>query len=90
MKNRARTAGRSSAKGKQLPTIELTMKHKGRQFKFLGILFAKTKEHLIVLNNVVGGANLGRLKKLRKEHLNPEADIYIFPRKTIGDTRILK
>lgn len=66
------------------------MKHKGQQFKVLGCMFAETKEHLIVLNNVVEGSDLGRLKKLRKQQLNPEADIYIFPLKAIVDKRITK
>jgi len=77
-----------SSSSSKLRTVELAITFKGRQFKVLGSLFATTRQHVIVLNNVVEGAELGKLKKRRVEHLNPEADIYIFPRNTIDDVRI--
>ena len=49
----------------------------------IGMLYFKTAAHVVLLNNVVKGAHLGRLRNRRRIHIDPEADVIIIPRSEI-------
>jgi hypothetical protein len=55
-----------------------------------GFLYLKTKNIVVILNAVVNKAYLGPLKNIRYEHIEPEADIHIFPRKMIKTIEFYK
>lgn len=46
----------------------------------VGRLYFKTTTHVVLLNNVLEQADLGRLRQQRKRHFEPEADVIVIPR----------
>jgi hypothetical protein len=70
--------------------VALEVTFRGRAITFHGFLFAKTKVHVILVNHVRDGAELGPLKKIRREHLYPEADVFVFPLKTIKEIKFYR
>jgi hypothetical protein len=47
------------------------------------MLYIKTAAHVVLLNNIVKGAHLGRLRNRRRVHIDPEADLIIIPRSEV-------
>lgn len=72
-----------------LTFVEVNVAFKGRRAKVIGFLFAITGNHMILLNNIRERADIGSLKKIRWHHINPEADITVFPGTTIKKIRFL-
>ncbi len=46
----------------------------------VGQLYFKTATHVVLLNNVLQQADLGRLRQRRTRHFEPEADVIVIPR----------
>ena len=44
----------------------------------VGFLYFETRSYIVLLNNTLQAADLGRLKRVRKSHAEPETDIHIF------------
>lgn len=73
----------------QLRAAVCDVSFKGRNARVTGLFFAKTKRFVVLLNNVRQKAQLGRLQRTRYEHIEPEADIHIFPRTAVTRLQIL-
>ena len=56
----------------------------------VGMLYFETDDHLVLLNNVFEGAHLGRLRNMRRKHVEPEADIVVVPRHEVVSVDLLK
>ncbi len=56
----------------------------------VGLLYFQTDTHVVLLNNVAGGANLGALRARRDIHLEPEANITIIPRESDMTVELLE
>ncbi|MGA2461397.1 MAG: hypothetical protein ABSF82_08255 [Candidatus Bathyarchaeia archaeon] len=51
--------------------------------KRAGFLYFENKHSVVLLNTVTDEADLGPLKRFRRRHIEPEADVWIFPRKEV-------
>jgi hypothetical protein len=60
----------------KLPVVVVKRKNS----KIVGQLYFKTTTHIVLLNNVVQQAELGRLRQIRKRHIDPEANVIVIPR----------
>jgi hypothetical protein len=49
-------------------------------FMSVGALLLDTSTHVVLLNNVRKGVDLGPIKRIRKKHIEPEADIHVIPK----------
>lgn len=49
-----------------------------------------TPTHVVLLNNLREGADLGPVKPIRRRHLEPEADIRVVPRHMVEGIERLK
>jgi len=56
----------------------------------LGWMYFKTKTHIVLLNNVVGAAELGRFRQQREQHIDSEAEITVIPRTDVVRVDVLK
>lgn len=62
---------------------------RGEAYERVGFLYMQTEHFVILLNNVVKGADLGSLQLLRKQQVEPEADITILPKSDIKEIELL-
>ena len=46
----------------------------------VGQLFMRTRTHIVLINNVLQAADLGRLRHRRVRHFDPEATVIVIPR----------
>lgn len=56
----------------------------------VGALYFETELSVVLLNNLVEGADLGPLAPLRSHHVAPEATITIIPREDVCELRRLR
>ncbi len=49
----------------------------------IGQLFMQTRTHIVLINNVLQGADLGRLRRRRVHHFDPEATVTVIPREDV-------
>jgi hypothetical protein len=56
----------------------------------VGILYFQTDRHVVLLNNVVAEADLGRLKSRRSRHFEPEADVTVIPQEEVTSVEFLE
>ena len=56
----------------------------------IGSLFMQTRAHLVLLNSEREGADLGPLKKKKIRHLEPEALVYVIPRRLVENIQFLE
>jgi hypothetical protein len=73
-----------------LRSVVLDVTFKGRSAEVMGFLFAKTKTRVILLNHLRNGAQLGRLQNIRRHHVEPEAEILVFPLDAVKKIRFLE
>ena len=50
----------------------------------------QTRTHLVLLNSEREGADLGPLKKKKIRHLEPEALVYVIPRRLVENIQFLE
>lgn len=74
------------AESTELPLCEIRTEHS----VILGALFFETELCVVLLNNLVDGADLGPLAAVRSRHLMPEAAITVIPRDDIVGLRYLR
>lgn len=73
-----------------LPSCEVTYSTNGSgRLTRAGFMYMKNRRVVVLLNNLSGRADLGRLKKVRHHHVEPEAHIWICPRDRIESVKIL-
>ncbi len=53
-----------------------------------GFLYMKNERVVVLLNNVVSTADLGPLKSVRRNHVDPEAYIRVFPAAQVKSIQI--
>ena len=63
-----------------MKSIRPTVIVKTKRISTIGLMYFKTSTHIVLLNNVVEKAELGRLRQLRKRHVEPEATVVVIPR----------
>jgi hypothetical protein len=56
--------------------------------RLIGALYLENERVVVVLNTVSSAADLGELKTIREEHVEPEADIWVFPRDQVTVQRL--
>lgn len=56
----------------------------------VGALFMKTRTHIVLINSIREGADLGPIKKVKTRHLEPEALVYVIPKRLVEDVRLLE
>ena len=57
---------------------------------YYGFLYMQNERIVVLLNNLVDNAELGPLQNIRREHIEPEADILILPRRQVNTIKILE
>ena len=62
--------------------------HSGR-WSSIGLLYLENKRVVILLNHLVEKADLGPIKYVRNEHVEPEASIIIIPRNQVTAIEML-
>ncbi len=72
--------------GRKLQTCEVVTD----RFSTLGSLYMKNKRFLVLLNNIRGTADLGPLRRIRREHTEPEADVLVLPRGMVKTINIFQ
>jgi hypothetical protein len=50
-----------------------------KDFVSVGALFMETTTHIVLLNNVREGLDLGPVRPVRAQHMDPEADVWVIP-----------
>ena len=70
-----------TSKVSSLRTCQITIGNHKR----VGFLYFQNEHSVVLLNRVTEMADLGPLKSIRRRHNEPEADVWIFPRKEIGE-----
>jgi hypothetical protein len=50
-----------------------------KDFVSVGVFFMKTSTHIVLLNSMREGLDLGPVKPVRTMHIEPEADIRVIP-----------
>jgi hypothetical protein len=45
-----------------------------------GFLLFKTSEFIVLINNMTKGTDVGPLRPIRKEQIEPECDVFVLPR----------
>jgi hypothetical protein len=58
-----------------LPIVAVRTAHSAT----IGLLYFKTTTHVVLLNNLLAGTDLGRLRRVVDSHYSHEADITIIP-----------
>ncbi len=56
----------------------------------VGLLYIENERVVVLLNNLVEKADLGSIRFIRDEHIEPEASIIIIPRSQITDLQVLQ
>ena len=51
--------------------------------KYYGYLYINNERVVVLLNDITSKAYLGPLRNKREKHVEPEANIFIFPRKKV-------
>lgn len=54
----------------------------------VGYLYMKNERVVVLINNVSSEADLGPLKPVRRKHVDPEANIRVFPAISVTSVRI--
>jgi hypothetical protein len=70
------------------PRLPICIVHSGK-VHHTGFLFMENERVVILLNNIVAGAELGLLQNIRYEHIEPEADIFILPRSQVDSIELI-
>ncbi len=55
-----------------------------------GMLYFQTRRHVILVNHISDRTDLGPLRRLRREHLEPEATVHVIPREDVQAIDILR
>ncbi len=55
----------------------------------VGELFMKTRTHIVLINGIRQGADLGPIKKVKTRHIEPEGLVYVIPRRLVEDVQFL-
>ena len=64
--------------------------HHSNTWVSVGMLYFENKRVVVLLNNLVGRADLGTIKHFRNEHTEPEASIMIIPRNKVTAIEIFR
>ena len=56
----------------------------------VGFLYMKNERVVVLLNNVAQRAHLGPLQNIRRERVEPEAQILILPRRKVEKIELLE
>lgn len=57
----------------------------------IGELYLENERVVILLNNIVSNmADLGPLRSVRYKHVEPEADVWVFPRESVQSRIVLE
>jgi hypothetical protein len=56
---------------------------RGKDFSTVGYLFMETPGHVVLLNNVREGLDLGPVKPVRTEHVDPEVYVRVIPKSMV-------
>ena len=62
--------------------------HNAGQYS-VGLLYLENERVVILLNNLIENADLGPIKSIRIEHIEPEASITIIPRDQVTAIEIM-
>ena len=57
---------------------------------YCGVLYMENERVVVLLNNLAEKAYLGPLQDIRRDHIEPEADIVILPRGKVDAIEILE
>jgi hypothetical protein len=57
---------------------------------YVGFLLFKTSKFVVLLNNVLKATDVGPLRRIRKEQVEPECDIVVLPRSPDMTVEFLK
>jgi len=60
------------------PSLKSVKVRHGRSFTF-GLLYFRSRTHVVLLNNLVDSADLGPLRHVRKNYIENEATIAVIP-----------
>ncbi len=56
----------------------------------IGLLFMENERVVVILNDIRSAADLGPLKPIRREHIDPEANVWVLPRDQVEEIQILE
>jgi len=56
----------------------------------VGALFMKTRTHIVLISSIQAEADLGPIKKVKRRHLEPEALVYVIPRRLVENVQVLE
>jgi hypothetical protein len=60
------------------------------EMEHIGLLLFETTEFIVLINNVVTGADVGPLRPIRTEQIEPECDVLVLPRAPGMTVKFLK
>jgi hypothetical protein len=63
--------------------------HHSDKWRSVGLLYLENERVIVLLNNLVEKADLGPIRYIRDEHIEPEASITIIPRAQVTAIEIL-
>ena len=58
--------------------------------RHIGFLYMKNERVVVLLNNLAEKADLGPFQSIRRDHIEPEADILILPCREVNAIEILE
>ncbi len=58
--------------------------------EYMGFLYMRNEHVVVLLNNLVEKADLGPLRSIRHDYVEPKADILIFPYQRVDAINILE
>ncbi len=56
----------------------------------IGMIYLATPRQFVLVNHLSSGADLGPLRTIRREHIEPEAFIQVIPRVVVQHIQMLK
>jgi hypothetical protein len=56
----------------------------------IGLLYFKTATHVVLLNHLLAGTDLGHLRRVVGSHYSHEADITIIPSAEVADIELIE
>jgi hypothetical protein len=71
-------------------SLQICCVHRNDTWKSIGYLYFENERVVILLNNLIEKADLGPIKYVRNEHIEPEASIMIIPRNQVTAIEILQ
>jgi len=71
-------------------SMQICCVHYNDKFKSIGFLYFKNDRVVILLNDLTNKANLGPIKDICNNYVEPEASIMIIPRDQVMDIEILQ